>query len=304
MATIEYHLNKPVIKRVKNRPAQLVRTILFIVYAYIVFNYTRYIFSSRGQKAESMIQTYFAYIQNTVVIPMVIVNLIYFALYYFNFSWLEQYRLNDMPWPWESDPVEWRRSIWKVIRVYVVNQILIFPACFYLLTLFVQPNRSLETIPGFSTVIWQLVLSIFMEDFFFYWSHRLMHLPFLYKRVHKIHHEFKNTIHIASVYTHWFEFILGNFFPMMMPLIMLGERLHVTTLTTFILVRVISTYAGHSGFDFPWMPTFDIFAGGASFHNYHHLKNMGNYGSHSWVWDYLFKTNVGYYKEAGLEKSK
>ena len=37
------------------------------------------------------------------------------------------------------------------------------------------------------------------EDFFFYWGHRLMHLPYLYKRIHKQHHEFKNPVSMAAV---------------------------------------------------------------------------------------------------------
>lgn len=301
MALSEYHLKKAAIKRITSTETKFIRIAAFVVYTYLLYLYTNYVYTSRDKTEESTIQVYFHYMQSVIGGPMIIVNLIYFGLYYFNFPWLEQYRLNDMPWPWESDPDQWRNSLWKVLRVYCVNQIMIFPVCFYLLTLYFSPDLSVEKIPDFLTFLWQSILSIFLEDFFFYWNHRLMHLPFLYKRVHKIHHEFKNTIHIASVYTHWLEFILGNFVPMMASLIMLGDKMHVTTLTGYILIRVIGTYAGHSGFEFPWMPTLDILSAGCAFHNYHHLKNMGNYGSHSWVWDYLFRTSEGYYKEAGLE---
>ena len=47
---------------------------------------------------------------------------------------------------------------------------------------------------------------IICEDFLFYFMHRLLHTPFMYKHVHKIHHEFYDTVSIVSYYSHPFEF--------------------------------------------------------------------------------------------------
>lgn len=38
--------------------------------------------------------------------------------------------------------------------------------------------------------VWQIWFSLMCEDFVFYWTHRLLHLPYFYKKIHKIHHEF------------------------------------------------------------------------------------------------------------------
>jgi sterol desaturase/sphingolipid hydroxylase (fatty acid hydroxylase superfamily) len=51
---------------------------------------------------------------------------------------------------------------------------------------------------------------IFCEDLMFYFSHRTLHTPWFYKKFHKVHHEFYNTVCISSEYAHPFEFLIGN----------------------------------------------------------------------------------------------
>ena len=51
-----------------------------------------------------------------------------------------------------------------------------------------------------------------IEDFTFYWGHRILHLPKLY-RFHKIHHEFTNTTSIAVLYCHPVEHIFALMLP-------------------------------------------------------------------------------------------
>lgn len=34
------------------------------------------------------------------------------------------------------------------------------------------------------------ILSFIIEDFYFYWVHRLLHHPALYKHIHKVHHDY------------------------------------------------------------------------------------------------------------------
>ena len=42
-------------------------------------------------------------------------------------------------------------------------------------------------------------------DTSFYWSHRLLHHPRLYKHFHKQHHEYRGTIGFAAEYAHFVE---------------------------------------------------------------------------------------------------
>ena len=51
--------------------------------------------------------------------------------------------------------------------------------------------------PAIPIIIKQLLVCLFLEDFLFYWIHRLLHHRLIYKYVHKRHHEFKQNVGIA-----------------------------------------------------------------------------------------------------------
>jgi len=50
-----------------------------------------------------------------------------------------------------------------------------------------------------------IVLMYLWGDFHFYWTHRLLHTPWFYKSVHKIHHESYNPDPFSGLSMHWFE---------------------------------------------------------------------------------------------------
>jgi sterol desaturase/sphingolipid hydroxylase (fatty acid hydroxylase superfamily) len=52
-----------------------------------------------------------------------------------------------------------------------------------------------------------------VEDFFFYWGHRILHLKSLYPYIHKLHHEYNYPISISAENAHWVEFIIANLIP-------------------------------------------------------------------------------------------
>jgi len=91
--------------------------------------------------------------------------------------------------------------------------------------------------------------------------------------------------------------------------LILGSNLHVVTYLTLMLWAQIGNLDDHFGYDFPWMFT-KIFPWSTSntFHNYHHLVNIGNYAAHMVWWDSIFGT-CGHYmehfdKQEGLKKDK
>lgn len=94
-----------------------------------------------------------------------------------------------------------------------------------------------------------------MEDFAFYWGHRTLHTPFFYKRIHKIHHEFMDSISICSEYAHPIEFLMGNIFPLTLGMFILYNDIHILTFTVFALFRLAETIESHGGYEFPWAMT-------------------------------------------------
>ena len=79
--------------------------------------------------------------------------------------------------------------------------------------------------------------------------------------------------------------------PFMVPVLMMGDKIHIATLLCFSFFKIINTHFGHSGYMLPinlsgWMP-YQVDQG---FHDYHHFKNQGNYAANLGVWDSLFNT--------------
>lgn len=91
------------------------------------------------------------------------------------------------------------------------------------------------------------------EDFIFTLSHRMLHLPFFYKRFHKWHHKYNVSVGICAEYAHPFEFIFGNSLPFALPCMILGSKMHVFTYIVWATYRVANTVYGHSGYDFDWV---------------------------------------------------
>lgn len=70
------------------------------------------------------------------------------------------------------------------------------------------------------------------EDFGFYWTHRLLHHPLFYKKIHKVHHEFNNTTILATTYNHPVESVITSL-PTALGMFILGKRCHYSTYITW-----------------------------------------------------------------------
>ena len=124
-----------------------------------------------------------------------------------------------------------------------------------------------------------------IDDTLFYWIHRLFHIPFFYKLLHKKHHEYNNTV----------EYLFGNLLPVVMGPAILSTQSHYATHMIWFFWRNMETIDGHCGYEFPWSP-YRVFPMSASseHHNYHHSHNDGAYGSLFSFWDNVCGTDFSY----------
>lgn len=125
-----------------------------------------------------------------------------------------------------------------------------------------------------------------------------MHTPQFYW-IHKKHHEYTTTISIAAEYAHPIEFILSNSIPTIIGFKVLAYfyPVHIVTALTWLIYRIILTSDLHSGYEFPWdfyrlLP----FTAPASYHDYHHSHNVGNFASSFMLIEALLGHNKEYYK--------
>jgi len=79
--------------------------------------------------------------------------------------------------------------------------------------------------------------------------------------------------------------------------ILLGSRIHFTTFMLWTGFKLFGLKLGHSGFEIPWNPITVIpWSISASYHEFHHSHNVGNYAFMSNFWDTVFGTNADYMK--------
>lgn len=129
-------------------------------------------------------------------------------------------------------------------------------------------------------------ITLFIQDTYYYWIHRWMHKPSVYRYIHKIHHKSVHTSVFTAFSFHPFETVLQA---IILPLIVLFIPLHFYAFLFTLLIMTISATINHAGVEiYPsgkygkWFGKWVI---GASHHDKHHRKFNYNFGLYFTFWD-------------------
>lgn len=102
-----------------------------------------------------------------------------------------------------NEPVDTKKLI-KVIMSVIFNQVFVgIPFAifsYYAMKLRGMPN--VRELPTFHWVLFEIGICILVEEFGFYYSHRLMHSKRIYKRIHKQHHLWQSPVAVTAIYAH------------------------------------------------------------------------------------------------------
>ncbi|HET9428093.1 MAG TPA: sterol desaturase family protein [Allosphingosinicella sp.] len=146
--------------------------------------------------------------------------------------------------------------------------------------------------------IWWLPVSVLvyllLHDFWFYWTHRWMHSPRLFRMAHAVHHASRPPTAWAAMSFHPLEAITGA---VVIPLLVLLIPIHYGALLVVIMVMTLMGVTNHMGWElFPralvegragaWLIT-------ASHHHRHHQQYGCNYGLYFRIWDRMCGTDRG-----------
>jgi methylsterol monooxygenase len=84
-----------------------------------------------------------------------------------------------------------------------------------------------------------LIGIVVVEEIMFFYSHRALHQPRFYARIHKLHHQFTAPFGIAAVYAHPVEHLLSNVLPVAAGPIVMGS--HPVTAAIWTSAAIINT---------------------------------------------------------------
>ena len=147
--------------------------------------------------------------------------------------------------------------------------------------------------------LWYVPLSIFIylfvQDTWFYWTHRAMHRPRLFKIAHAVHHESRPPTAWTAMSFHPIESILGA---MVIPILVFVIPIHLAALGMVLAIATIMGVTNHMGWEiFPrwlvhsplgnWLIT-------ASHHERHHEEYRCNFGLYFRFWDRVCGTDRGF----------
>lgn len=146
--------------------------------------------------------------------------------------------------------------------------------------------------------LWYVPVSLFAyllaHDSWFYWTHRWMHRPRLFRIAHAVHHASRPPTAWAAMSFHPWEAITGA---VVIPALVFLIPVHVGVLGLILAIMTIMGVTNHMGWEmFPralvhsrlggWLIT-------ASHHQRHHEAYSCNYGLYFRFWDRLCGTDRG-----------
>ena len=160
---------------------------------------------------------------------------------------------------------------------------------FQVIAMWLMANGYTPTITLTSNPIWFVLFLIFIpiwSAFHFYWVHRLLHVPFLYKRVHSLHHRNVNIgpwsgfsmhpvehfLYLSSTCIHW---------------ILASHPVHIIFHVIYLGPGAAMTHAGYEDL---LIKDKRRLALGTFYHQLHHRYYECNYGNQEMPWDRWFGT--------------
>jgi sterol desaturase/sphingolipid hydroxylase (fatty acid hydroxylase superfamily) len=135
---------------------------------------------------------------------------------------------------------------------------------------------------------------LLLHDCWFYWTHRWMHRPRLFRIAHAVHHASRPPTAWAAMSFHPIEAVTGA---VIIPLLVLIIPIHWGALLFVLLVMTVMGVTNHMGWELFPRGLVDGRAGAwlitASHHQRHHREYRCNYGLYFRFWDRLCGTDKG-----------
>ncbi|MEM9500201.1 MAG: sterol desaturase family protein [Pseudomonadota bacterium] len=139
------------------------------------------------------------------------------------------------------------------------------------------------------------LIYLFVQDSWFYWSHRAMHHKRLFGLLHAVHHQSRPPTAWTAMSFHPLESLTGA---LVIPLLVFFVPIHLGVLGFVLTIATVMGVTNHMGWEvFPrwlvhsslgdWLIT-------ASHHERHHEEYRCNFGLYFRFWDHVCGTDRGH----------
>ena len=139
---------------------------------------------------------------------------------------------------------------------------------------------------GYLWLIVSFFIVLFIDDMFFYWSHRAMHHPRLYKFFHKVHHESTDPSPLTAFAFHPSEAVIEQLMHFILPFLL---PLNFGVIVAWQIFSMLNNVLGHLGYEiYPkgWVKRPILkYKTASTHHNMHHQLFHGNYALYFTWWD-------------------
>jgi sterol desaturase/sphingolipid hydroxylase (fatty acid hydroxylase superfamily) len=150
-----------------------------------------------------------------------------------------------------------------------------------------------DTLPAWYWPV-SVLIYLFVQDTCFYWSHRAMHRPRLFRLAHAVHHDSRPPTAWTAMSFHPIEAITGA---IVVPVLVFFVPIHVSALGVVLTIATVMGVTNHMGWEmFPrwlvhsplghWLIT-------ASHHERHHEDYRCNFALYFRFWDHVCGTDRG-----------
>jgi sterol desaturase/sphingolipid hydroxylase (fatty acid hydroxylase superfamily) len=178
---------------------------------------------------------------------------------------------------------------------------------------------------AFTTVLWQkgitkiyvdikeyplwylpvsLIISMLVHETYYYWLHRWMHNPSVFKLMHKVHHDSNTTSPWTAFSFHPLEGLLQA---IILPVTIIFLPMHLYVLLLQLSIMTFSSVINHLEIEVYPSKFNNNFIGkwmiGATHHSLHHKQFKYNFGLYFTFWDKWKKTESPKFNELFDEKT-
>lgn len=218
-------------------------------------------------------------------------------------AWIIWYAVNRKKWaykkiqPFFPKGGDYFREIGYSLLTFVVFTAMIMVVFSPVLRPYTQVYGNISEY-GWGYFVFTFIAMLFIHDTYFYWTHRLMHHPKLFKPMHLVHHRSTNPTPWASFSFQPTEAVIE--FSVILIFIFCFP-VHRAAILLFLVFMTVYNVYGHLGYEiFPkgfhrnfigkWFNT-------SVNHNMHHKFFTGNYGLYFTFWDRIMGTVHPHYEE-------